>query len=252
MSTDESARYITAVHEAGHAIVAIRLGHRLSVATIKPSEDDHSLGSIVHGIAEGQTDYEAASVLAESMVDIAGSPIIADALERAEAEDDVGAHLLVDPIRQALLAFEAVANSAPLLQVVTSKLTELVHESRVMVSMAGEAAECVLDERAEPDWTRGAESDRKNIDRALDTLADLDHVAEYDGTFRRTPYLEPAYFEYLWARTMMQVRADWRLVEAVAAELFERETLSGEEVESVISRTRREAMNDFRRGVPPT
>ena len=230
----------TAYHEAGHAVIAVELGLPVHKATIAPAEQ--YLGFVQHGLADGQTDYEGASGLAEAVAAVAGSPVVEEALRHAEqAYDEETVLFYIEPVRQALTAFEAVANSPALYRAVESKLTELVYESRVMVAMAGEAAECVLGGRDVPDWTRGARGDREGISGALVDLGDRTSVAVYVGGARETPYSSAHYFDYLWARTLMQVRASWPVVEAVAAKLLERETLSGDELEAEIKRVQRGA-----------
>lgn len=227
----------TAYHEAGHAVLALELGHRLEKATIVPSE--WALGFIEHGLAEDQTNYEGESGLMDAMEDIVGSMVIEQALNQAEQNFDAEEvrHWVQLP-RQAIRSIQAVLGSPPLARAVGAKLTELLYESIVMVAMAGQAAECVREGREEPDWTRGSSQDHEDI---LGTLADLimlDPVAaDVDGV-RESPYSSEAYFEYVWVRTLMMVRQRWSLVEAVATELLTRQTLSGPEVQKVVSRER--------------
>jgi hypothetical protein len=94
-------------------------------------------------------------------------------------------------------------------------------ESRVIVSLAGMAAEARYTGKA--DWRFGAD----DFNFVFDVIAKLNHFADEDL---------PSYVEYLWVRAQNLLRrpGHWQSVQAVAEALLQKNELTYEEVRSIV------------------
>lgn len=231
MNAKSTRIHRTAIHEAAHAVVATFLGYDVIKATIEPNE--WVRGFVEHRL-NSPVDYEGASDLLEQASTLAFSPGI-----EAVAAQGIGEPWTDAEVRGALAGLQSVFENSHRTSALNHKLTEAIHEGLILTSMAGEAAVCVLDNRATANWDGGSSGDAVQIETFLERLNDLDDVARHDvddkGVHSRvTLYDEPSYREYLWVRTTMYVRKHWKMIQAVADALERHRTLTGAQVGAII------------------
>jgi len=96
-------------------------------------------------------------------------------------------------------------------------------EYHIMVSMAGQAAECILlDRKNEAAYFKGG------------SRFDFEHIIEVMIRLVGQPNETQPYFRLLWARTLNTLRnVNWEAVRLVAGALLEKNELSGDEVRAL-------------------
>lgn len=216
---------LIALHEAAHAVVARELGHHVRCVSILPEE--RRLGFVDHGIDSIDSDADGGSILLDHVRDVVAWEPIEPAIRKYATDKGNGyaQHLLS--------AFEflfELLDSDKQLRWYEMKLAEAVRESIVLIAMAGQAAECVAEERTEPDWEGGSSGDWYDIQQNVMALAMIDPSASEDEEGLRSAYAESAYTDYLWARALQMVEKSWGAVERLADRLQEHKRLEGDAV----------------------
>lgn len=269
-----SQRENTAYHEAGHAVLATLLGFEVGAATIESG--DSYWGVATHKAEDGALDYEGGNSFLWHISDAVGAldrlgHVLARArrelavAESSESDDDVRseeptsalARLLrdgEDELERVVPEVEAITrlvNNPWLLKRLQRDLDEAHHRSLIMVSMAGQAVECILDDREEPDWEGGSGSDRESqFDtqfRLLELLGDVETDVSSGERVPTGPLAENSYLDALWERTLHELRRPerWRAVEKVKAALVKDITVEGGAVRGLVREAEREMREEM-------
>ena len=249
---------LTAAHEAGHAVVATRLGETVLRASVLPN--DEAEGFVERRLAE--------SLDFEGDVEPSEDGAVDEEAADDDAADEEAWERLGDPL------------SRPDPQVVGQERWEAQQRNeghyakRISISMAGLAAEIGEIERAfgvavdAPTWPPGddgfdarnaglpeparallrealgsARSDADSVGRSIGLLVENDrlyaaHVVEDGVEIRDSAYGAPEYTAHVWGRTRRMLRAAGPAVDAVAGALEAAGEVDGDEVRRVISEAR--------------